>query len=179
MGGYDPCCGETVGVLIADPAARLLLFARRQPPPGVAPVAGHVGEHGTFEAAARAEVAEEVGLSVVRLEELARGWRGSWCRRGSAGHMWRIYLADVTGEVRLKPDEAADAAWYTPAQVQALAGRTVAHARGQVTATEFNADPGLEPVWVLWLAGLGHITVPLADLAAVEALARQAPEGVR
>ncbi|MGI5247741.1 NUDIX hydrolase [Dactylosporangium sp. CA-139066] len=179
MTGYDPCCRETVGVLIADEAGRLLMFARQQPPPGVAPVAGHVGEHGDFESAARAEVAEEVGLTVVRLEELARGWRSTWCRRGSDGHMWRIYRAEVSGTLQLKPDEAANAGWYGPAELQVLADLTVAHARGELLAAAFEVAPGLEPVWVSWLAELGHIIVPAADLAAVEALAQQAPEGAR
>jgi 8-oxo-dGTP pyrophosphatase MutT (NUDIX family) len=173
----NPCCGEVVGVLIADGQGRLLMFARQQPPPGVAPVAGHVGEHGGFEAAARAEVEEEVGLTVVRLDEVARGWRSTWCRRGSDGHMWRIYRADVTGEVVLKSDEAANAGWYIPGEVQLLADRTVAHAYGRLSAAEFATHPGLEPVWVSWLADLGHIVMPAADLAAVAALAQRAPEG--
>jgi len=171
----DPCCGETVGVLIFDATGRLLMFARQQPPPGVAPVAGHVGEHGGFEAGARAEVAEEVGLVVVRLEELARGWRSTWCRRGSGGHSWRIYRAEVTGTLQLAGAEAANAAWYSPAQVQVLADRTVAHARGDVTAVEFAADAGLEPVWVSWLAELGRINISGADLALVEQFAAEAP----
>lgn len=173
----DPCCGEVVGVLVFDGAGRMLLFARQQPPPGVAPVAGHVGEHGGFEGAARAEVAEEVGLTVIALAELARGWRSTWCRRGSAGHMWRIYRAEVTGSIRLADAEAADARWYAPAEVQALADRTVAHAQGRLSAAEFFADPGLEPVWLSWLAELGHISLSGAGLALVEQFAAQPPQG--
>lgn len=173
----NPCCGEVAGVLIFD-GADLLMFARQQPPPGVAPVAGHVGEHGGFEAAAVAEAQEEVGLTVVRIEELARGWRSTWCRRGSDGHTWRIYRAEVTGVLQLAEREAADAAWYSPADVEALAKWTVAHARGDVPAAEFAANPGLEPVWVLWLAELGHIDVSAADLAVVAGFAQRAPEGI-
>lgn len=174
-----PCCREVVGVLIADGEGRLLMFARQTPPPGVAPVAGHVGEHGSYGAAALAEVREEVGLVVTHLTEVASGWRSTWCRRGSDGHVWRIYRADVAGEVRLAPAEAANAAWYTPADVQALADRTVAHAHGAVTAAQFAAEPGLEPVWVSWLAELGHISISAADVAAVEELAQRAPEGTQ
>lgn len=151
------CDGMSVGVLIFDADNRLLMITRAHAPSGIAPVAGHVrDEHPDYTHldAAIAETREEVGLTVTR-EDLRRvyiQWHQSRCGADiphpSGGHDWQVYVATRwSGTVVRAEEEATDARWYTPEQVQELAERTFAYARGEVTEEEWEASPGLEPVW--------------------------------
>lgn len=181
------CDNTSVGVLIPGPAGRLLMVRRLRPPFGIAPVAGHVDDHNGIIGAAIAEVAEEVGLEVQGLKFLGAPWRDNICRRRPGplgfGHAWNLYLADTTGTVTTAPDETAEARWYEPAEIQQLAERTVAYARGRISTAAFTAEPGLEPVWVRFLAELRLIHLSIADLALVDTLACRSPyeppDGVR
>lgn len=174
------CDNASVGVLIFDGQGRLLLIERGRWPWGWAPVAGHVyDEHDSTEAAAYAEADEEVGLHLEHLEEVAGGWRTNRCRRPVAegapvGHQWTLYRATATGEPHTTA-EARSVRWAPPAELQSLADRTAAHARGDLTAEEFAAAPGLEPVWVYWLNVLGLITVVADDLDSIETLTETPP----
>jgi len=172
------CDATSVGVLITDPDGRILLFERVKPPYGLAPVAGHIDEHGGAAQAAVAEVAEEVGLEVTSLRWVSDGWVRNHCRRsphpGQAGHHWTVYRADWTGQVRLGADEARRPRWVDHTELQALVARTVAYAHGDIDDTAWGAEPGLEPVWVSLLPGIG---LPAADLAAVIALYARTPHG--
>jgi 8-oxo-dGTP pyrophosphatase MutT (NUDIX family) len=58
------CDNHSVGVIITDHDERLLLITRSTPAFGRAPVAGHQDQHGSADAAARAEVRDETGLTV-------------------------------------------------------------------------------------------------------------------
>ncbi len=175
------CDNHVVGVLIHDAAGRLLMFQRATPPPGVAPPAGHVEHHGSADDAAVAEVREEVGLTVVRLRPLLSAWLPDSCGSrdlpGPQGfdHRWTVYRADVTGEVEADVREARHPYWYTPAEVQALTDRTVAYAHGRLSAEEFAAEPGLEPVWVGFLRDLGLVRVDTADLDLIARMAVRPP----
>jgi ADP-ribose pyrophosphatase YjhB (NUDIX family) len=170
------CDNLSVGVLITDDQGRYLLFRRARPPVGVAPPAGHVDDHGSAEDAARAEVAEEVGLTVMSLTRVAHGWRDNACRRRpgprGVGHEWTVYRADVTGGLVSDTQEASDARWYTTREIQSLADRTVAYALGEVDEDRFVAAPGLEPVWVEFLAVAAVIDVAPSDLVVVDRLAQ-------
>lgn len=171
------CDNTSVGVLITDSAGRYLMIRRVRPPVGIAPPAGHTDEHGTHEAAAVAEVHEEVGLTVTGLHLIMRLWRANRCRRTpgplGVGHLWSIYRAEVSGEVTCDPAETAEPRWYTPDEIQALADRTVAHARHEVSDAEFTAAPGLEPVWLQVFVDLAVIRVDAADLTDVNVLAHR------
>ncbi|WP_067828351.1 NUDIX domain-containing protein [Actinomadura kijaniata] len=176
------CDNASVGVLIEDGQGRLLLLTRATPPVGIAPCAGHVFDEHTvtgpdgrvnvvasYRAAAAAEVAEELGLTVVgHLELVTFGWRTAACRRipgpGGPGHHWHVYRAQVTGELAPSTRETRGAEFYDRDALQALAARTIAYAWDQVSIQEFEADPGLEPVWVRWLVEAGWITVSDGDL---------------
>jgi ADP-ribose pyrophosphatase YjhB (NUDIX family) len=178
MNTVPVCDHKSVGVLLPDEAGRRwLMFRRVRFPVGIAPAAGHVDGHGGFAAAARAEVGEELGLQVQVLRQVTGGWRPYPCRRLASqplpGHRWAVYLAEATGQLRPDPAEAAGARWYTRAELQRLADRTVAHALGLITPVEFAADPGLEPVWLDWLRAAGLIEVEPTDLYAVDDLARK------
>lgn len=131
------CDHTSVGVLMLDAQRRLLLFERATFPPGLAPPAGHVDRHGSFEDAARAEVKEEVGLSVETLRLVGRGRTENPCRRiGGSWHYWEIFQGTATGELRLSPREAENAGWYAMATLSAMA---------------IDSGGPLEPVWRYWL----------------------------
>lgn len=153
------CCGSCVGVLIESQAGELLMVTRGWYPEGVAPVAGHRDIRNPV----ATEVREETGLTVVGTPELV--WRGrldNLCQSPPAnppGHYWFIYRAAVVGELSPDPVETRGARWYSRAEVQELADRTIAYASGALTDAEFAADPGLEPVWVEHLERLDMIRV--------------------
>ncbi|WP_329537117.1 NUDIX domain-containing protein (plasmid) [Streptomyces sp. NBC_01450] len=102
-GSKESFCDHTsVGVLISSPSG-LLVFDRVTPPAGLAPVAGHVDQHGGPEQAARDEVTEEAGLTVTRLHLLLDQWRPNRCRRtptGPVGHHWWIFQAEASRSLR-------------------------------------------------------------------------------
>ncbi|MEV4258736.1 NUDIX hydrolase [Spirillospora sp. NPDC049652] len=171
------CDNASVGVVITDPAGRFLMFDRVTFPAGVAPVAGHVfDEHEGYADAARAEVAEELGLTVTGLEATrVGGWRSNRCRRvpGSrgTGHQWQIFTATVTGALAPSVRETRNARWVTANEMQELAHRTTEYAVGLLTTGEFTARPGLEPVWCRWMADLGVIRLSRGALLVLEDLA--------
>lgn len=169
------CDNTSVGVLITNQSGRYLMFRRGRAPVGVAPPAGHIDEHGSAEDAARAEVSEEVGLTVTSLTEVASRQRRNVCRRpGGDGHRWTVYRAEVTGDVIPCPDEAKDVRWCSTSEIWALAWRTAMYARGRMTRAEFDADPGIEPVWVAFLAqiiGIPDYYVTADDLTLIDNLA--------
>ncbi|MET8014765.1 NUDIX hydrolase [Streptomyces sp. NPDC005271] len=156
------CDHASIGVLISCPDG-LLVFERATLPTGIAPVAGHLDQHGSPEQAACDEVAEEVGLAVTHLHPLLEQWRPNRCRRtptGPVGHRWWIFQAQVSGTVRPSLREVRAPRWMHPDQLQHYALRTAAYAEGSLDKAEFEQDPGLEPVWVRFLHDLQLITLP-------------------
>ncbi|MEU4234357.1 NUDIX hydrolase [Nonomuraea sp. NPDC026600] len=166
------CDNTSVGILIHDDQGRLLVFNRATLPWGAAPPAGHIDDHGSPEQAATAEVSEEVGLTVDSLELIARRWRDNRCRRADGpqgvGHEWFIYRAEVHGELAPSPRETRNARWLTAGELQVLSLRTALYAYGDITEAEWQHEPGIEPVWVLFLSMAGLITAHREDLAAIE-----------
>lgn len=171
------CDSTSVGVIVADGHGNYLLFDRATFPPGAAPPAGHVDDHGSYQAAAHAEVAEETGLTVVSLQYVTGGWRDNRCRRdpgpwpATIGHQWSVYLATVTGDLQPSPRETRHARWLNRRDIQALSARTVEYAYGNVSAEDWLRSPGIEPVWVRWLSDAGLIVQSTDCEGAVELLA--------
>lgn len=171
------CDNASVGVMIHDGDGRWLLFERAAFPVGIAPCAGHVfDEHRDYRDAACAEVEEELGLTVKRLYSAGvGGWRPNRCRREpgprGTGHMWNVYTAEVSGELRPSPRETRGVHWLDEQDMQRLAGRTASYARGEISHAVFSAAPGIEPVWVTFLVALGMITMHVSDLAVIDQLA--------
>ncbi|MEU7900589.1 NUDIX domain-containing protein [Nonomuraea sp. NPDC049152] len=164
----DVCDHTSIGVIVTDEHGRYLLIQRAEYPHAWAPTAGHVDDHGNPGERAREAVAEETGLTVGQLEHVTGGWRPNRCcrlvRQGrTPGHYWTIYRAIVTGEPAPSADKTRVARWVTGAELQALADRTAAYARGKVTETEWAASPGLEDVWRWWLRRVGILDT--ADVA--------------
>ncbi|MBB4920955.1 NUDIX hydrolase [Streptosporangium saharense] len=173
------CDHVSVGVIVQE-AGHDLLIRRAHYPYGWAPVAGHLDQHGDPEAAARQEMAEETGLTVRSLLHVNGGWRPNRCRRlirggRPAGHHWTIYSAEVDGELSPSAAETMGAGWFSPAELQALAERTIAYAKGEIPEIEWLMTPGLEPVWLHWLTRARHISVSGPDLQLVETIAARPP----
>jgi len=163
------CDNTSVGVIIADGYGNYLLFDRNTFPPGTAPPAGHVDGHGSYEDAARAEVQEETGLTVISLAYITGGWRDNKCRRApgpaGTGHEWRVYLATVAGDLDPSPRETRNARWLNRDDMQSLACQTAWHAQG------LRDEPGIEPVWVQWLADSGLVVMHPHSLAQIDRIA--------
>lgn len=172
-GSEDRSCDHTsIGVLISSPSG-LLVFERATPPAGIAPVAGHVDQHGGPEQAAHDEVTEEVGLTVTHLHPLLDQWRPNRCRRtptGPVGHHWWIFQAEVSGSLRPSRQEVRAPQWIHPDQLQQHALRTAAYAGGHLSREQFEREPGLTPVWCRFLHALELITLPSADLDRIDAV---------
>ncbi|WP_416971644.1 NUDIX hydrolase [Streptomyces sp. 4F14] len=167
------CDHAAVGVLISSPNGQFLVFERVRPPTGLAPVAGHLDQHGTPEQAARDEVREEVGLTVTHLDLLLEQWQPNPCPRtptGPVGHQWQVFQAQVTGALRPSPREVRAPRWLHPDQLQRCALRTAAYAQGHLSDTEFTQTPGLEPVWCRFLHTLQIISLPPDILMQIGAL---------
>lgn len=194
----DVCDTESVGVIVENAAGEILVADRTITPWGTACPAGHAEGHGhptpkpgkpdqpVHRAAATGELDEEVGLQVTaeELELVAHGWRDNRCGRhlrpgAPAGHWWNIYRWRVSqgwdGELRLAPDEVANARWLNPLQLQELVERTIDLAHGRLTAEEFRTRPGAEPVWVRWWRDAGYIRIASHDLEVIEELASTPP----
>ncbi|MGI5206481.1 NUDIX domain-containing protein [Spirillospora sp. CA-108201] len=167
------CDGASVGVVIQTEDG--VLIGDRTDGAGAAGIAGHVFDaHSSYDDAARAEVEEEAGLTVVLLEQVTDGWvwRPNRCKRGDgphgSGHRWQIYRASVTGQMTIDPGSFSNVRWATRSELQELAERTLNRARGQLTVQDWTARPGIEPVWVQWFAIVELIDMRPEDLDVIE-----------
>lgn len=169
------CDNTSVGIVITNEAGEYLMFDRNTFPPGTAPAAGHIDDHGSAEDAARAEVEEELGLTVTALTHVTGWWRTNRCRRlpgvRGVGHEWTVFQADVTGVLNPSARETRNVRWIPADDLQVLADRTVEYALGRLTDDEFTARPGIEPVWMQWLAILAAIHVNPSELQLIDQLA--------
>lgn len=170
------CDNQVVGVIPIRADGHWALFDRGTFPEGKAPVAGHL-DGDDPDVAARKEVAEELGLSVVELTLEITTSLGNHCRRqGGTHHNWWVYTAKVTGDLDGEHNqrEALRPQWHHPSQMHALAQRTVEYARGRLPREDWLASFGLEPVWVILLHHLREIRLDADDFDCVEDLAAQA-----
>ncbi|MEU7857875.1 NUDIX hydrolase [Nonomuraea sp. NPDC049141] len=169
------CDNTSVAALIFDEDGRLLVFDRNTDPPGAAGPAGHIDTHGTAADAVCAEVHEEVGLNVVRLELFLDAWWPNRCRRQPGprgiGHHFYFYKVQVTGHLRPSSRETRNVRWLDRGQLRELTRRTIKYARGFISHVEFRAAPGIEPVWVYGLAAAGLVEASHDDLALLDQVA--------
>jgi 8-oxo-dGTP pyrophosphatase MutT (NUDIX family) len=156
------CDHTSVGVIVTNHEGAFALLKRARFPVGIAPVAGHIDQHGTPEQAAVAEVQEEIGL-IVAIKDLQQttiqGKRyDNHCRRqGGDHHNWWVYTTDTfEGEIQPDPDETRGASWYSLEQLQSLVERTRAFQAGRISQADWEAYPGLEEIWVSFLLELGY-----------------------
>lgn len=153
----------SVGVIIQNPEGEIALLKRARFPIGIAPAAGHVDEHGGPEQAAIEEVGEELGLTIavddLRSTVIQNRRVDNQCRRpGGDHHNWWVYeTSEYSGNVTPDADETQGAGWYSPDQLQALADKTKAFRAGQVGQADWEANPGLEEVWLDFFTELGYV----------------------
>lgn len=158
------CDNLSVGVIIRDDTGRYALLERGRYPVGMAPVAGHVDDHGSIEQAGVDESDEELGI-VLQPHDLKKTavtgiLKYNQCRRpGGSHHEWTVLEATIPAQP-LQPDqlETKSANWYSDTELQAFADRTRAYQRGEIPEEEWVLQPGLEEVWVEHFSELGHIT---------------------
>ena len=134
---------------------KLLLIERKKFPFGFAPPAGHVDNRPSFEVATKEELEEEVGLRVKNLKLIFEGRKDNPCRReGGTWHYWKIYNAEVEGEIQRSLEETKQAGWYSKEEIGGLANRTEQYLAGKTSEDEWQKSPGLEPVWYEWMKEL-------------------------
>ncbi len=150
-----PCDHTSVGILVYR-GPDLLLIQRKRPPFGMAPPAGHVDDHTTFEEAASAELCEEVGLRSIKLRLVIEGRRENHCRRpNGTWHFWKIYQTATEGRLTPSPSETVRAIWVSPSELEMLADRTELYLSKAIAESDWETQPGLEPIWLGWLLELG------------------------
>ncbi len=148
------CDNKSVGMLIWK-NDKLLLIERKMFPFGFAPPAGHVDDKGSFENAAKEEVQEEVGLNPINIKLIAEGRKDNKCRRkGGDYHYWKIYEVEAKGELNPSEDETKQAGWYTKGQIKELSEKTIKYVSGKINEKDWEANPGIEPVWYEWFKEL-------------------------
>jgi len=154
------CDNKSVGVIIRNEAGGILLIERKKFPYGFAAPAGHVDDFPTPEACAHVEVEEEVGLKVVKLNLVHEADMNNPCRReGGSHHHWWVYEAQVTGSLKASAEETKQAGWYSLEQIALLATKTAAYESGDVSETEWESSPGLEPIWRDFFSQLNIISI--------------------
>jgi ADP-ribose pyrophosphatase YjhB (NUDIX family) len=149
------CDHTSVGMLVWR-NDKLLLIERKRPPFGFAPPAGHVDEDGDdFEAAAKRELEEEVGLITKDIELVIEGRKENHCRREDGNwHYWKIYKIDAEGDIKPSEDETKQAGFYDKIEIAVLIDKTKRYLNGEIKQEDWEQNPGLEPVWYEWLKEL-------------------------
>lgn len=151
------CDHKSVGMLVWK-GNKLLLIERKIFPFGFAPPPGHV-EGDSYEAAAKRELKEEVGLDAFELKLLLkeRADNNRCLRVGGTWHAWQVYEAKAKGEVRRSFGETKQVGWCSLAEIKKLANRTKAYLDGRIDDREWKISPGIETVWYDWFKKLGMI----------------------
>ncbi|MCR4322647.1 MAG: NUDIX domain-containing protein [Candidatus Azambacteria bacterium] len=148
------CDHSSVGMLVWRDE-KLLLLERKLPPFGFAPPAGHVDGDALFEDAAMRELREEVGLTADSLKLLVEGRKDNTCRRsGGSWHYWKIYEVIAGGVVQGSAEETKQVNFVSKDVLLQLVEKTKRYIRKEISDDEWEASPGLEPVWYEWLQEL-------------------------
>ena len=149
------CDNTSVGMLIRNDRGELLLVERKLYPFGFAPPAGHVDDHGSFEKAAVDEIREEVGLTSGKLKLVAEGRKDNRCRRqGGDWHYWKVYEVEAEGDLNPSSEETKRVDWFDGLRLKELGEKTKDYLAGKISDEEWQKNPGLELVWLEWLAQL-------------------------
>lgn len=106
---------ESAGVFVINGDGRFLFFERTIFPFALTVPSGHVDTGEEAEAAARRELAEEVGLDGIPLRFIATAdIDGDSCRRGADVHRWHAYVAEVPGHPNVEvKEEGGRPVWLT------------------------------------------------------------------
>lgn len=162
------CDNKSVGIIIRQ-GDKFAMIKRKNFPVAYAFVAGHL-DSDTFEKAAVKESKEEADITVFSLKKKLEDKFYNPCRRENGSwHDWQVFEADRwAGELKSGSD-AKEAFWATRDDLVKLAERTLyfstkldipledlAQFIPAVTKdSEWQKDPGLEPVWLVMLRKIG------------------------
>lgn len=144
MGTGRPGCG---------PKGKTLISKRVKRPTGHSSPAGHWDAWTNSMDVLLGETKEETGLEVVDYKLIyADLWRPSVCKRTSQraepGHFWTVYETECRGAPIEAPDENSGLRWVDDRELHELAVIALAYAEGRLTHEEWDAQPGIEPLWV-------------------------------
>jgi 8-oxo-dGTP pyrophosphatase MutT (NUDIX family) len=90
---------ESAGILLVNPAGKILFYELTKFPYGFTVPAGHVDSGETALAAAIRESKEEVNVDLKAPRKIAEALiHGDSCRRGSDDHKWSLYIERITQE---------------------------------------------------------------------------------
>jgi 8-oxo-dGTP pyrophosphatase MutT (NUDIX family) len=165
------CDFTSSAVVVTDAHGRFALLKRARFPIGIAPASGHIDQHGSPGQAAVAELVEELGLvvelSALRPTRVQAQLVNNPCRRiGGDHHVWWVFeVTGVEAELRPSKDETRGASWYIQDELERLAQRTRDYQAGVVSPDEWEAEPGLEVVWLDLFVQLGYLrrTLDVSD----------------
>lgn len=150
------CDHTSVGILVFNELNELLLIERAKFPFGFAVPAGHVDGDLNFLSAAYRELEEEVGVKNLRLDLFLEERKENPCRReGGTWHYWQLFKGARkidTREVQRSLEETKKIEWANKAKITELMKRTEKYRAGKITETEWEANPGLEPVMYEWFS---------------------------
>ena len=161
-------------------ASTLVLIGECATGEGWAGPAGHVRDRfhsstvAEVETVVRNVVAGETGMVVVGLERICElTWRGNPCARvsgpaGDRGHWWWLHRVDALGDPVLADGSFTSLRWADKAELQRLADRALGYVQGEIPEPEWAQDPGMHPLWVLWLHLAGHVEMPVDGLRRIE-----------
>lgn len=161
-----PSCDHTsVGVIAHDSEGRILLIERRKFPFGWAPPSGHC-DGLDYPVACFKEFQEETGLSVVGAPKptIPKNPRKNYaCRRGGQYHHWQIFEVNWRGDLKPSDSETKNARWCSISEIITLGIKTEKYLKElklacglqeelevsmvKLIEREWQASPGLEPVW--------------------------------
>ncbi len=151
--GAKICDHKSVGMLVWQDE-KLLLIERNKPPYGFAPPAGHCDQE-DFEASAKKELQEEVGLVAKSLKLLIEGRKENPCRRiDGTWHLWQIFEVESEGQINRSLLETKQTKWVSVSELKELAKKTQAYEAGKISEDDWKKNPGLEKVWCEWLKEL-------------------------
>lgn len=148
------CDHTSVGMFVWKDE-KLLLIERAKFPFGFAIPAGHVDGDSNYEESARRELREEVGLEAGDLRLLVEGRKENPCRRdGGTWHYWKMYEVITTGDIKRSEDETKQVGWYTKEQIKEFGGKTEKYQNKEITESDWEQNPGLEPIMYEWFKEL-------------------------
>ena len=141
------CDHTSVGMIVRN-GEDILLIERRKPPYGFAAPAGHVDGDPSFDVAAWRELEEEVGLKGTSLSLVIDLNKTNPCRRpDGTWHHWKVYEISAEGNFTRSLSETKQVGWYSPEQILKLGARTLAYLNKDISDSDWQESPGLEPIW--------------------------------
>jgi len=116
---------ESAGILLVNPAGKILFFELTKFPYGFTVPAGHVDANETPQHAVIRETSEEVGARIVDPQLVVETIiHGDSCSRGCDDHKWSLFSKAITQEdikhIKVDKNEGQKPRWLTISEVDAL-----------------------------------------------------------